>query len=432
MLSSESVTNVLHALATGHTDRAVNVVAMSDEVDEDARAVLWPALVEDHDPSAQARRFGDALRSLGAERHLVNECYRVSFYAGDDWKRLSGNPLFAYFTANRGGKPLDKWVHYFPVYERHLAPHRGLPVRVLEIGVYRGGGLDLVQHYLGPDARLVGIDIDEVAASAVGDLYPVEVGDQQDPEFLLRVAEKHGPFDIVIDDGGHTMRQQIVSVETLFPLLNDGGTYVIEDCHTSYWPEYADSDPEGQTFIGWLKDRVDDLHAYHHSRAQNVAAPWQTSLGGVHVYDSIVVLDRERRSPPFSELSGTKEYINYNREVGALQLELLATRDASLARAAEAEAREAQAVAAAEAGAAQLAADGQVAREELRILRGELVDAQERVGQLRADLGSADQELTETRSKLLGSWGIIQEMRRSASWRATAPLRRVKSILTRR
>src|SRR5450759_2907792 len=120
VLGSESVTNVLHALATGHTDRAVNVVAMSDELDEEARSVLWGALIEDQDPPAQARRFGDGLRSLGAPRHLVNECYRVSFYSGDEWKRLSGNPLFGFFTANRAGRPLDKWVHYFPIYDRHL------------------------------------------------------------------------------------------------------------------------------------------------------------------------------------------------------------------------------------------------------------------------------------------------------------------------
>ena len=454
MLGSESVTNVLHALATGYTDRAVNVVAMSDELDEEARSVLWGALIEDQDPPAQARRFGDGLRSLGAPRHLVNECYRVSFYSGDEWKRLSGNPLFGFFTANRAGRPLDKWVHYFPIYDRHLERYRGLPIRVLEIGVYRGGGLELLHHYLGAEAHLVGIDIDEAAAQAVGDRYPVEIGDQEDPEFLRRVAERHGPFDVIIDDGGHRMRQQIVSVETLFPLLNDGGTYLVEDCHTSYWPEYADPEPDGPTFIRWLNDRIDDLHAYHYSPARHLDAPWQTSLAGLHLYDSVVVLDKERRWPPFSELSGTKEFINYTREVGALQLEVLATRDAAVAQAAEADARAvrataeadtrmvqaaaeaeaqaAQAAAEADARAAQAAADDQAAQEELRILRGELIDAKQRVGELHANLDAVNDEFTDTQSKLLGSWGIIQEMRRSTSWRAMAPLRRVKSILTRR
>ena len=205
MLGNEAVTNILHAIATGYLDRAVNVVVMSKEIDEAERAVLWGALTKDPDRSAQARHFGDAMRSLGAERQFVNECYRVAFYAGEDWKKLSGNPLFAFFSANRSGYPLDKWAHYFPIYERHLARYRGLRVRVLEIGVYRGGGLELLRHFLGPDARLVGIDIDEVARAAARG-YEVEIGDQADPKFLKRVAEKHGPFDIVIDDGGRMVR----------------------------------------------------------------------------------------------------------------------------------------------------------------------------------------------------------------------------------
>jgi cephalosporin hydroxylase len=402
VLSSESVTNVLLALATGFSDRAVNVVAMSTEIDEEARAVLWGALVRDQDGAEQARRFGDALRSLGARRHLVNECYRVAFYAGEEWKALSGNPLYAFFTANRGGFPLDKWVHYFPIYDRHLSRYRGLPTRVLEIGVYRGGGLELLRHYLGSAAYLVGIDIDEAARIAVADRHPIEIGDQEDPEFLRRVEKTHGPFDIVIDDGGHTMGQQIASVETLFPLLSDGATYVVEDCHTSYWPEYLEPESVG-TFIEWVKARIDDLHAYHHSTALDLGAPWQTDLGALHLYDSVVVMDKLSRSAPFSEFSGTKEFINYNRDVSTLQVEMLATRDAALARLQETEGT----------------------REELRVLRGELMDAKEAAVQLQGDLET-------TRVDLVGSWGIIQEMRRSRSWKATAPLRRLKSLLNRR
>ena len=427
MLGSESVGNVLFALATGHKDRALNVVAMSDELEEDARSVLWNALSDSDDPSTLARRFGDGLRSRGAPRELVNECYRVSFYAGDGWKELSGNPLFGYFAANRAGNPLDKWVHYFPVYEHHLERFRGRHARVLEIGVYRGGGLDLFRHYLGAEAVLVGIDIDEAASRAVRGIYPVEIGDQEDPAFLRRVAELHGPFDVVIDDGGHRMRQQIVAVETLFPLLTDGGAYFVEDCHTSYWPEYADPSTDGTTFVQWLKDRIDDLNAYHYSADEHLDTPWQTSLAGLHLYDSLVVLDKGHHWPPFSELTGTKDFINYNRPAAALQVEVLATRDAALARAAEADERAAKAIAKADAA---VPADAQIVEEELRILRGELVDANQLAGKFQADLDTVSRELTETQSKLLGSWGIIQEMRRSASWRATAPLRRAKSILT--
>jgi cephalosporin hydroxylase len=442
LLSGDAVAIVLYALTTGFPDRAVSVVATSEEVDERERAVLWAALTSSEEPSAQARRFGDALRSLGAARQSVNEAYRAAFYSSDDWKSLSGNPLFAYFVANRGGTPLDKWVHYFAIYDRHLARYRGSAARLLEIGVYRGGGLDMFSHYLGPAASLVGLDIDESGRAAVAGRYPVEVGDQQDPAFLQRVVDQHGPFDIVIDDGGHTMQQQITSVETLFPLLADGGVYIVEDCHTSYWPEFADSADPSRTFVGWAKERLDDLHAYHHSVELELGAPWQTDLAAVHAYDSVIVLDKARRRAPFSEITGTSDYINVNRGASTVNLELLATREAALTRASEVEAeaarrvesadrRVAQAESEAAAAVDQSIAAAEASRDELRILRAELVAASQFAARLRTDLDDAREELDDTSSKLLGSWEIIQEMRQSRSWQITAPIRRAKSIIHR-
>lgn len=90
--------------------------------------------------------------------------------------------------------------------------------------MYRGGGLDLWRRYLGPKARLVGLDIDEAAVRAVDGKYPVVLADQED-RGAARAGTQYGPFDIVIDDGGHTMGQQIASADTLFPLLNDGGLH---------------------------------------------------------------------------------------------------------------------------------------------------------------------------------------------------------------
>jgi cephalosporin hydroxylase len=400
MLSDETLSTVLYALAIGDEDRAAKLIATSTEIEEDVRASLARSIVDGAEPADQARRLGDALRSLGAAQHLVNECYRASFYLGDEWPRLSSSELFAYFTANRAGRPLDKWVHYFPIYERHLARFRGRPVRVLEIGVYRGGGLELFQHFLGSQANLVGIDIDTAAREAVGDRFRVEVGDQADPEFLRGVADRHGPFDVVVDDGGHTMRQQIVAVEALFPVLNNGGSYFVEDCHTSYWTVYADAPVPGLTFIGWLKERLDDIHAYHHSRAQHLTAPWQTQVAGIHVYDSLVVLDKNPHLPPFSETSGTREFIANPRTFTQAQIELVATRDA--------------------------------ARNKLQDVSGELQDTTKRLTVLQDENDSLVEELTHARGDLHATWQVIEAMRRSRSWRITSPLRRAKAMLLRR
>ena len=63
----------------------------------------------------------------------------------------------------------------------------------------------------------------------------IEFGDQADPMFLLDVAAKHGPFDVIVDDGGHKMYHQKNSFNTLWSQLVDGPLYIVEDTHRSYW-----------------------------------------------------------------------------------------------------------------------------------------------------------------------------------------------------
>ena len=54
-----------------------------------------------------------------------------------------------------------KWLHYFPIYEELLAARRSAPIKVLELGVYRGASLELWHKYFHSGSTIVGIDIDE-------------------------------------------------------------------------------------------------------------------------------------------------------------------------------------------------------------------------------------------------------------------------------
>jgi hypothetical protein len=85
----------------------------------------------------------------------------------------------------------------------------------------------------------------------------IKIGDQENVEFLKSLGES---FDLIIDDGGHTVKQQLVSFETLFPILNPGGMYVIEDLHTSYYPDFG-GNSGAFTTISFLKSLVDDVNA---------------------------------------------------------------------------------------------------------------------------------------------------------------------------
>jgi len=60
-------------------------------------------------------------------------------------------------------------------------------------------------------------------------------GDQSKREDLEAFKQTTGgPVDLLIDDGGHTMEQQQVSLGYLFPFITEGGYYAIEDLHTSF------------------------------------------------------------------------------------------------------------------------------------------------------------------------------------------------------
>ena len=87
-----------------------------------------------------------------------------------------------------------------------------------------------------PNAEIVGVDILEDCKKYESGNIKVFIGDQHDVKFL----ETLGEFDIIIDDGGHTMTQQQVSLKTLMLQLSDTGIYVIEDLHTSYWEQFQD------------------------------------------------------------------------------------------------------------------------------------------------------------------------------------------------
>jgi hypothetical protein len=325
VLDLEDLAALLHVVVSDAPEQAPALLAKVDGLTLEERAALEGALQGDQRPTAVCRRLGDALRGLEAPRPLVNECYRAAYWSGPEPEVDLDNPLFTRFAAKRGGKIVDKWPHYFRVYHRHLERFRGTSARVLEIGVFRGGGLEMLRGYLGPDAHLVGLDIDPVAV-AVANGYVVVLGDQSDPEVLRAVSEEHGPFDVVIDDGGHTMEQQIGAAEILLPLLKPGGVYLVEDTHTSYWAEYGGGLRQEGTFLEWAKDRVDDLHAFHWSTAAP-PAPLTDLIDGMHVYDSIVVLDRADRAAPFAELAGTWDALRLTRQTQLVTSGLLASRD---------------------------------------------------------------------------------------------------------
>lgn len=218
------------------------------------------------------------------------------------------NPLEAHFRANHG-RLIHKWNHYFDIYDHHFSPYRKKPVTIVEFGVFHGGSLQMWKKYFGRKARIIGVDIDPRCAALTEPQVEIHIGDQEDRDFLRHVRELAGPIDIVIEDGGHTMGQQIATFEEFWPAVRDGGIYLVEDLHTSYWSDYGGGYKRPGTFIEYAKDLVDQQHAWH-SHDETVLAPdeYTRSIRGMHVYDSVIVFDKGTVAQPSNEMTGTPSF----------------------------------------------------------------------------------------------------------------------------
>ena len=218
--------------------------------------------------------------------------------------RIAAKPgLEEMFFENRG-VIVHKWVHYLPIYEKYFSPYQGKPIRMLEIGVNKGGSLNLWRKYFGPEATIFGIDVNPECAEVAIAPNQVRIGSQADPAFLEQVVDEMGVPDIILDDGSHIGRHQRASFQTLFPLLAEGGLYVIEDTHTAYWPTiYEGGYRRAGTAIEFVKGIIDDMHQWYHGKPKNVVNAGD--VGSVHIFDSIVIIEKRTSERPGHAKVGT-------------------------------------------------------------------------------------------------------------------------------
>ena len=150
----------------------------------------------------------------------------------------------------------DKVAGYYEIYRHFLESFRGRRMRLLELGIHRGGSLLFWRDYL-PLATIVGIDISVpkkiIRQFSDDDRIHCFEGDQTDLRFLSRVASEtaESGYDVIVDDASHLGYETKVSFWHLFDHhLKSGGLYFIEDWGTGYWDDYPDG-------------KIVDLEAYH-------------------------------------------------------------------------------------------------------------------------------------------------------------------------
>lgn len=214
---------------------------------------------------------------------------------------------------------VDAWhkvESYFEVYDRYFAPRRGKPVKLLEIGIDRGGSIAGWKKYFGePELDYTGLDINPDCTRFARDGVKIVIGDQMDRSLLAEIA-KAGPYDIIIDDGGHVTGQQIVSFEQLFSAVRDGGLYVVEDTMTSFWPAYQSNFTIGTTTIRggfldfapvlvrsqmefwWSPDSFGRASQPREGRPRADLGTYAKEIYAISFFDSMVVIEKRVKPEP--------------------------------------------------------------------------------------------------------------------------------------
>ena len=169
--------------------------------------------------------------------------------------------------AIQAGTDKNSYFHnYTKVYSKYFDSMHTDKIRFMEIGIYHGNSVKLWESYF-TNAELHFVDINGLQIQYHSPRAQYHFVDQANIADMQALAKNiGGNFDIIIDDGGHTMVQQINSFKALFPSIKSGGVYVIEDLHTSYWAAWGGGGQIGApakkmgTCVEFLKNLIDDLN----------------------------------------------------------------------------------------------------------------------------------------------------------------------------
>ena len=155
----------------------------------------------------------------------------------------------------------SKYKKYFLNYDEILSRFKGKDIKIIEIGVQDGGSLKIWQEYFGSNSKIFGVDLNPQCKKFEKDNIKIFIGSQSSKNFWSKLFNQVGKVDLIIDDGGHTNAQQVITAVNCIPNINDGGMLITEDIHSSYLRRFGN--PSKYSFINFIKKTIDDINSLY-------------------------------------------------------------------------------------------------------------------------------------------------------------------------
>ena len=185
-----------------------------------------------------------------------------------------------------------KHKKYFEVYDQIFSKYRNKNITFVEIGVLNGGSLKLWKKFFGDQSRIIGIDLNPECKKFEEDGIEIFIGDQSNEVFWNNFYKEVGKIDILLDDGGHTNIQQVITTVKSINNINDGGILVVEDTHTSYMKEF--SNPGKTSYISFSKKIIDDVN-YTFPKLGSFKYSFNQSVYSIQYFESFVIYYIDKR-----------------------------------------------------------------------------------------------------------------------------------------
>lgn len=162
---------------------------------------------------------------------------------------------------------------YDRVYEPILEPIQMNPIRILEIGVFKGNSTKAFIEFC-PNLKIIGIDIftrvnmKDIPILNHNRVHLIKCDSLIGPnkEFVKVVG--NNKFDIIIDDGLHTHKAQRKTFKNFISYLKENGIYFIEDV----WAYDRMTDKEKKH--SWLKKHRPSFSEEEYQKLLNVLAQY--------------------------------------------------------------------------------------------------------------------------------------------------------------